>query len=99
MSFPTEKETELALASSHIPDPKFDEDHNLHLETHSLVTGNMEMERHKKFHMAMQAQKQPQVQQGTPVLPQGAPGQGSQPKPPPATNQAGVTTATMGTGG
>ena len=97
--FSAEKENELALAGSHIPDPKFDEKHKDHLAVHEEVQGNPEMERHKKFHMAMQAQKQPQVQQGTPVMPQGGPGQGSQPTPPPTTNPAGVMTATMGTGG
>lgn len=87
--FSAEKENELAISGSYIPDPKFDEDHKLHLEVHEEVQGNMEMERHKKFHTAMQTQKTPQVRVGSPVV-QGQAGQGAQPNAPQSQPQGGM---------
>ena len=95
--FSAEKENAMVKAGSHVPDPKFDEDHKAHLETHSLVTGNMEMQRHMKFHQAMLAQKQPQMQVGSPVV-QG-PGQGTQPAAPAGVNRADMMSAVAGGGG
>lgn len=66
--FSPEKENELVMQGMDLPDPKLDEDHKMHLELHELVQGNPEMERHKRFHMALQAQKQPQMQLGTPPM-------------------------------
>jgi len=77
--FSAEKENEMVISGMHIPDPKFDEKHKDHLDIHEEVQANPEMERHKRFHQAMQAQKEPRVQVGSPVLPQGAPGMGMQP--------------------
>lgn len=65
--FTPEKENLLAQQGSFVPEPKFDEDHDLHLAVHEELKGNAEMERHKAFHRAMNEQKQPQVQVGTPI--------------------------------
>lgn len=91
--FTAVKENEMVLAGQHVPDPKFDEDHKLHLEIHAEVTGNMEMERHRKFHMAMQAQKEPKVQVG--AAPQ-QPGMGTQPNAPQGVNRADIMSVVSG---
>lgn len=94
--FSIEKENELVKSGSHIPDPKFDEDHKAHIEGHQEISNIMEGARHIKFHQAMLAQKQPQVQVGAPPAQQGQSGQGPQPNPPPTTNPAGIVNATTG---